>query len=444
MSNHSINISTLWDDLTVSIWFLPLVMSVAGILLAITTLQLDAHIESLPWTWARGVTIDAAGVRQVVSVTSGAMITITGVVFSISIVSLTLASNQFGPKILRNYLRDTGNKFVLGLFVATFLYGLLILASVDTQGTGFIPIWSMMVSLLLTMLAVGGLIYYIHNISTAIQADHIIALMGEELDHSIDHLMQPLDEDAEISNRIDQQELEVQKQALKAQAIRAPKNGYIQTIDYGELAAVAEEYGGLIEIDQRAGHFVIRGCILKHCYTPRQVDDMDQRIVDQIVFGRQRTPIQDIEFTLTQLVQIALRALSPSSNDSLTAVTCIDWLSAALGRMAQCAFPACQLRDETGVLRVVLKGFSFEGAVNAVFDPLRQCSRHNEIASIRLLEALEQLIEVTDQSNYRGSLFNQAQLIYHAAMASIPAEADRDSIAQRFSMCQQAFDKRQA
>ena len=167
--------SKLWDYLKVSIWVLPLAMSFAALVLAVVMLEVDVRYGHVPWKWAAVLRIDAAGARQVVAVITGAMMTITGVVFSVTIVALTLASNQFGPKVLRNYLRDTGSKFVLGLFVSTFVYGLLVLASVDTTHGGFVPLWSMVVNITLAVLATGGLIYFIHNISTAIQADHCLS-----------------------------------------------------------------------------------------------------------------------------------------------------------------------------------------------------------------------------------------------------------------------------
>jgi uncharacterized membrane protein len=434
-------IGYLWDRLKVSIWFVPLVMSLGAVILAMIMLDVDVRYGSIPWDWVRLLRIDAQGVRQVVAVISGAMMTITGVVFSVSVVTLALASNQFGPKVLRNYLHDTGNKLVLGLFVATFIYALLILASVDTAQGGFVPIWSMFVSLLLTVLATGGLIYYIHNISTAIQADHVIALIGEELNNVIDTMLVPFEHYGNSAPLTHKQEWSVQKQGLKRLPIYSAKSGYLQVIDYKALVSFATEHNVFLEIDKHAGHFVIEGSSIGSCYAYENISDATAaQILSLVIFGRQRTPVQDVEFSIMQLLQIALRALSPGINDSLTGITCIDWLSAALGRMSGCAFPPSCFRDPVGVLRVVSNGFSFEGAVNSVFDPLRQSARGNEMVTIRLLEVLERVIGVAKKVDYCAVLLAQAELIHEAAIESIPGRSDRKVVTDCFARCQLAFE----
>lgn len=434
----------VWDKLKVSVWFVPLSMSFSALFLAVIMLEIDTRFGRLPWDWVRVLRIDAEGVRQVVSVISGSMMTITGVVFSISVVSLALASNQFGPKILRNYLQNTGNKVVLGLFVATFIYALLILASIDTEQGGFVPIWSMLVSLLLTVLATGGLIYYIHNISTAIQADHIIALIGEELNQVIDNMLRPFENKEGSEYLPDRQQCSLQKKGLKVLSIHSSKTGYLQSIDFNGLVSFTAERNVFLELDKRAGHFIIEGSPIGRCYASKDIsDDTTSQIHERLIFGRERTPVQDIEFAIAQLLQIAQRALSPGINDSLTGITCIDWLSAALGRMACCEFSSNCLSDSKGVLRVVTNGFSFEGAVNAVFDPLRQSARSNEMVTIRLLEALDQVIGVARTTDYCRALLAQADLIHATAMESIVCESDRKAVSERFKRCKNTFDDRE-
>lgn len=440
--------SNLWDYLKVSIWLVPLAMSFAALVLAVVMLEIDVRYGYLPWSWAAVLRIDAAGARQVVAVITGAMMTITGVVFSVTIVTLTLASNQFGPKVLRNYLRDTGNKFVLGLFVATFVYGLLILASVDAAHGGFVPLWSMVVNITLALLAIGGLIYFIHNISTAIQADHIIALIGEDLNDAIRSMLVALDgesNDGKNGNErgVCEQEWSIQLQGLTVTAINCPESGYLQTLDYNGLARLAAEHKCYVEIDKRAGNFIIEHEAIGCCYAAERVPDKFlAKTLARVTIGRQRTPVQDIEFSIDQLVQVALRALSPGINDSLTCITCVNWLGAALGRMANCAFQSYCFRDTEGVLRVVASGFDFEGAVNAVFDPLRQNARCNEMVTIRLLEVLNEVISVAERPGYCDALFSQAALIQKAAIESIPCASDRDAVNQRYEQCIRTFNER--
>jgi uncharacterized membrane protein len=440
--------SNLWEYLKVSIWLVPLVMSVAALVLAVVMLEVDVRYGHVPWSWAAVLRIDAAGARQVVAVITGAMMTITGVVFSVTIVALTLASNQFGPKVLRNYLRDTSSKLVLGLFVATFVYGLLVLASVDTEHGGFVPLWSMVVNITLAVLATGGLIYFIHNISTSIQADHIIALIGEDLNHAIKSMLMPLDGESNHGKNVNErvaceQEWSIQRQGLVHTAIQCPESGYLQMIDYNGLARLAAEHNCFVEIDKRAGNYLIEHAAIGCCYAAEKAsDELLAQLLTGVAIGRQRTPVQDIEFSIDQLVQVALRALSPGINDSLTCITCVNWLGAALGRMANCAFQSYCFRDTEGVQRVLANGFNFEGAVNAVFDPIRQNARCNEMVTIRLLEVLDQVIGVAKIPHYCDALISQTELIYRAAIESIPCASDREAVNQRFEQCKRTFNRR--
>lgn len=440
--------SNLLDYLKVSIWVLPLAMSCAALVLAVVMLEVDVRYGHVPWGWAAVLRIDAAGARQVVAVITGAMMTITGVVFSVTIVALTLASNQFGPKVLRNYLRDTGSKFVLGLFVSTFLYGLLVLASVDTTHGGFVPLWSMVVNITLAVLATGGLIYFIHNISTAIQADHIIALIGEDLNHAIKSMLVPLDGDSNDGKKINERlackkEWSTQHQGLVYTAIHCPESGYLQMLDYNGITRLAAEHNCYVEVEKRAGNYMIEHAAIGCCYaTGKASDELRAQLLAQVAVGRQRTPVQDIEFSIDQLVQVALRALSPGINDSLTCITCVNWLGAALGRMANCAFHSYCFRDAKGVLRVIANGFDFEGAVNAVFDPIRQNARCNEMVTIRLLEVLDQVIGVAKVPDYCDALFSQTELIHKAAIESIPCASDREAVNLRFEQCKRTFNER--
>jgi len=440
--------SKLWDYLKVSIWTVPLAMTIAALVLAVVMLKVDDRFGYLAGGWATVLRIDAAGARQVVAVITGAMMTITGVVFSVTIVALTLASNQFGPKVLRNYLRDTSNKFVLGLFVATFVYGLLILASVDTTHGGFVPLWSMVFNIALAVLATGGLIYFIHNISTAIQADHIIALIGEDLNDAIGSMLVPLDNeshDQKYDNDRDacKQEWSTRLQGLSHADIHCSDSGYLQILDYNGLARFAAEHDCYLEIVRRAGNYIIEDAVIGSCHAADgEADDLREQVLTKMAVGRQRTPVQDIEFSIDQLVQVALRALSPGINDSLTCITCINWLGAALGRMAKCSFHSYCFRDHEGVLRVIANGFNFEGAVNAVFDPIRQNARSNEMVTIRLLEVLDQIIGVAKLPHYCDALMKQTDLIHTAAIESIPCVSDRDVVNKRYELCKRNFKAR--
>lgn len=423
-------LARLIDRINTSIWFVPSAMGLAGALLAFVMLRLDRGHADIPWEWLRLMQIGAEGVRQVFSVTTGSMMTITGVTFSISIVALSLASNQFGPKILRNYMSDSVNKFVLGLLIGTFVYGLTVLAFIDGQGEGYIPLFATLANLALTVVAIGGMIYFIHNVSKSIQAEQIIALIGRDLDDAINKTLRT---DAGAAPDITASQWRERIDGLQAFTLEGCANGYIQTIDYAGLAARARALGCCVRLDTRAGRFVVRRAPVGEYYASAELeDDAVRDLQATIVCGRERTPVQDIEFAIDQLVQVALRALSPGINDPYTAMTCIDWLSAALAKMGTCTFSPPYLEDAEGELRLAVNTFTFAGAVNAMFDPLRQNARGNEMVTIRLLEAIAAITSVTAREDWQDCLLQQAGMIHSEAQDSIIQVADRDAIEQRY------------
>lgn len=428
----------VWEQFKLSIWLIPLTMSIASIILAILTLNLDDRYGHFIADNFRYLRIDAQGARQVIAVISGAMMTITGVVFSISVVALTLASNQFGPKILRNYLRDTSNKIVLGLFVSTFLYGLVVLASIDTQHGGFIPLFSILTCIGMTIVAIGALIYFIHNISTAIQADHIIASIAEELNNTISNTLSRMSDDPQqMFDKSPPHSLTDKKKITLTQPVYSPESGYIQAINYQSILQQTIESNVCFILEKRAGDFILENSpigVLHHFTATENIDT--GCFFNAILFGRQRTPIQDIEFSITQLLQIALRALSPGINDSITAITCINWLGSSLGRMSLCQFPSSYFTDDEGICRIDAKTFSFKGAVNAVFNPLRQNTRNNEVVSIHLLEILVQLMRTTKSKDYRRLLHAQAKYLFNDCQQSFSADPDINAAKTRFLECE--------
>jgi uncharacterized membrane protein len=222
-----------WDRLRSSFWFIPALLAAAAIVLALASVEFDRTVADrwlgrLGWVYSGG----AEGAAAVLETIAGSMMTIAGVVFSMTLVALTLASSQFGPRLLRNFMRDTSNQVVLGTFVATFLYALLVLRTIRRgEEDLFIPQLSVTIALALALAAIGVLIYFIHHVSVSIQADEIVARVGDELDHSVARLYpeQPLREaagDPQPASHID-----AFLENADARAIPAPRDGYLQYLD---------------------------------------------------------------------------------------------------------------------------------------------------------------------------------------------------------------------
>lgn len=433
-------IRLIWERLQTTIWFIPAVLALAGVVLAVLLVNLDLRTDFSGWPWLDIFKIGTTGVRQVLSVTTGAMMTITGVVFSISVVTLTLAANQFGAKILRNYLSDSRNKVVLGLFVGSFLYGLVVLASIDSDSGGQVPTLAFMTSLILTLIAVVALIYFIHNISTSIQADRLIAVIGANLSNTVIDTLSAPGEDPDTALLREKWGLAVHGNA--GVPVCADYSGYVEYIDYDTLIDLARRSQCVVEIHIRPGAFVIQGnpvATIRYLGADTALTAAD--VNRHISLGPQRTNVQDLEFAIMQLLQIAQRALSPGINDSLTAISCIDWMSAALARMAERRFQAEYLTDADGVVRLRIHAFDFAGATDAIFNPLRQNARGNEMVTIRLLETIGAVMQVSCDRTYLEELRRHADLIIRTARANFPDADDITETERRHTDCMAAFER---
>ncbi len=186
----SARLAQLWESLRTSYWFVPTVMTAGAVGLSFASVHLDQVVKAewvraVGWIWAGS----PEGARQVLSTIAGSMITVAGVAFSITIVALTLASTQFGPRLLRNFVRDLGNQVVLGTFVSTFVYCLLVLRTVRGGDVAeFVPYLSVTLGVAFALASLGVLIYFIHHVSGAIQAEHLIASVADELEDAIERM----------------------------------------------------------------------------------------------------------------------------------------------------------------------------------------------------------------------------------------------------------------
>jgi uncharacterized membrane protein len=363
------------------------------------------------------------------------MITVAGVAFSITIVALTLASSQFGPRLLRNFMLDTGNQIVLGVFISTFVYCLLVLRSVNSiEEHFFVPRISVTFAMALALVSVGVLIYFIHHISTSIHADRVIAVVYRDLSEHIRRLF-PEELKYEIENGEDDRDVSQPAEARYPQvrSVAASQSGYLQSVDNDSLLRIASENGFLIHLQNRPGEFVVEGSTLAKVMSVEHFnEDLAEQIVQSFTVGSQRTPVQDAEFAIHQLVEVALRALSPGINDPFTVITCIDHLGSVLCRLTDRAFPLPSRYDDNSKLRIIAKPLTFEGVTNAAFDQIRQYGRTSVAVTIRLLETLKMIAVHTRTLEQRKAVLRQADMIIRESQESIRERNDRDDVQERY------------
>ncbi len=364
-------------DFRASYWFLPSVMVVLAILLGAGMVWLDTGpasglIEAIGWYQQS----KPEGAREVLSAIAGSMITVAGVVFSITIVAISFAANQYGPRVLTNFMSDRGNQVTLGTFIATFVYAIVVLRTIQGGDSEFVPQLAIMVAMLLALCSIIVLIYFIHHVPESIHINTITAQVGRLLISSIEKQFPACLGDP--PDQSDEQRKTFERKAELAfgddggVSIECKKDGYLQALDDEQLIATACEHDLLIRLERMPGQFLFRGRSLARA-TPasRVTDEVAGELRGSWSVGSSRTPDQDLLFLIDELVEIAARALSTGVNDPYTAMTCTDWLTAAAAEMARRQPPSHYRLDKKGVLRVISPAGDFELHLDRGFGRLR-------------------------------------------------------------------------
>jgi uncharacterized membrane protein len=432
-------VQSLWESIHTSFWFLPAVLTVLAIGLSIGTVQLD---RSISWNAQRvGEFLypgGGQGARLVLSTIAGSTITVAGVTFSITIAALTMAGSQFGPRLLRNFLADKGNQVVLGTFVGTFIYCLLVMRTIaDFEEGQFIPRIAITFGIVLALASFLVLIYFFHHASSSIQAEQVVDTIFRELMLEIDHTFpQGQGPQAGAPERPPQVGRDEHAFTVLAEA-----SGYVRVVDVEGLLALAIERDLRIQLRHRPGDFVFEGTPLAMLAGARPIDEaVPRRVRQAFLLGKYRSLKQDVEFPVQQLVDMALRALSPSLNDPYTAVNCLDRLGAAIchlnGRQ-----PASAYRyDDQGRLRLIRDVPTYEGILDAAFTLIRQNLQRSLGVSIRLLEILQAIAVTATGDTQRQAVRLHAQMVYRAGLESLTEEKDRRDLEERFRQVMENLD----
>ncbi len=432
-----------WDRLRSSFWFVPAVMACLAVTLAVCAVELDKAfaqdwVQRFGWIYSGG----AEGASLLLGTVAGSMIAIAGTVFSMTLVALSLASSQLGPRLLRNFMRDTANQVVLGTFVATFVYCLLVLRTIRrADEVAFVPHLSVSIGVLLAIVSIGVLIYFIHHVSVSIQADEVVARVGRELEAGIERL---------FPGHLGQSESDASKGptdadlpeafAREARPVGALADGYLQRIDTEALMALASQEDLLLRLERQPGHYLVKGRAMVMVWPG---DRVTEALVDKMsaafVLGNQRTAVQDVEFSFHQLVEIAVRALSPGINDPFTAIACVDRLGSGLCRLARRDMPSALRFDHHGRLRLLAPGPSFAEIADAAFNQIRQNAHSNPAVAIRMLDAIAQVARHVRRTQDVACLQRHAGMIVRGVRKAVPEPDDLLEVEAAFTTATQAL-----
>ncbi|WP_052260905.1 DUF2254 domain-containing protein [Photobacterium gaetbulicola] len=415
----------LWEHMRTSFWFVPLIMMFLSALIAIATIWFDLHVHlsAIPLqSWLISASPDnAAGL---ISTIASSIITVAGVVFSMTMVVLSLASSQLGPRLLRNFIRDPITQIGLGIFTSTFLYCLLILAWLLTLAESNVRLQlSLSIAIFLALACLIMLIRYIHHVAVFIQADTLIQSVSDELCCAIDTLY-PDDIHDDNTDFVMNAGIDGSPSRF---FIPSLSSGYIQAVDLQKLFLLAKEQVATIELLYQPGNFIIESiplAIIHHNESPKKT--MVKAINQCFIVGDIATPEQDIIFNVRQLEEVALRALSSGINDPRTAIACINRLTIALGLLLRRKLPQKNHYDENQNLCLIVKTLSFEDIADAAFDQIRH--NHNHAVSLSLLDSLHLLAKQAIRTIDKYAIEKHAVFVSNACIGSINEPADKAKI----------------
>ena len=374
----------LREGLRTGFWAVPALCVLLALALAIGLVAVDRHAEAStdrPFTFGAG----PDGAREVLSAITSSMITFTGLVFSITIIVLQLTSSQFSPRVLRTFLRDRQTQLSLGVFVATFVYALMVLRVVNGgSDETFVPAIATTFGVALLLLSVGMFVAYIHHVATAIQVSSVIAAIGAEATSTLERC---LPASAPAVRRAGNP-----APASAAVTLELPsrRSGVVSFVDIPALVREAERADVVLSCRVALGSYVPEGSALLAVAGPAEGVDA-RACLRAIAVTRDRSMAQDVAFGLRQLVDIAERALSPSTNDPTTAVQVLDELHNLLRRLATRPLPDGDRRDAAGAVRLRLPAMSFAAYLHLALDEISQYGSESKQVSARVAALLDEL-----------------------------------------------------
>ncbi len=395
---HSPRLRSWWDDVQDSLWLIPALGTLLCGALAFFLVWLDHRLtlgssgDGVSWVFTGG----SEGARGVLSAIAASLITVTGTIFSIAIVAMQLASGQFTPRVLRHFTGDRANQVVLAVFIGTFTYSMLVLRTVrgeDDEGDAFVPVVSVSVAILLSLVCIGLLIFFIHHSARSIQisvildtaADDTAALVREHFrehpEGGFDLTGPPVHDGPPF-------------------VVCCREGGYLQHLDEDDLLAVAGERNVTIRVLEPVGAFTYEGTELARVWPAASVDEeTERRIHDTFVTGIERTLHHDVAFGVRQLADIAIKSLSPGINDPTTATQAVDRLGGILV-MAGRRLPPARILTADGRPAVFLPTVSFEELVDLACTQIRHYGAADVIFVSHLLLTLRRIGELVPPEHH--------------------------------------------
>jgi uncharacterized membrane protein len=414
-----------------ALWVLPtasvLVFLLAGAVLSRIEVDEGSPLGALAF---QGTAEDA---RSLLVVVSSTMITVTGLVFALTIVALQIASGQYSPRLLRNFMRDRGTQLVLSIFVGAFAYSTAGLYTVGVQGSGqeaFVPRLAVSgsLALALALASVGVLIYFIHHLAHSIQIDTIMSQVEREAVSVIDDVYPH-------QTRYREPEERCPEPPMEAVGLPAGRSGYVQAVDPDPLVRAAVRHDLVIVLAKQVGDHVVAGTPIAWAWRrsagrpPPGAGSLREAVAAAVQVGFERTMVQDVGFGIRRLVDIANKALSPAINDPYTGVQAVQHLSVLLCRLARLRLGDWTVHDPQGELRVAVPRPSFPDYLRLGTAQIRRYGAAEPALTRALIVLLRDAGVSSATEDRRHACVRNVHLVLDDARRATAQPADVEAIA---------------
>jgi uncharacterized membrane protein len=410
-------IANAWENARSGLWLVPTVCVVGGIVLSTGLLIVDDVTRG---GLGREVPLLFGGQphagRIVLSTIAGSLITVVSIAYSVTFIAMQQAATQYSPRVLRSFTRDRGNQIVLGTYLGTFTYALLVLRQIrdsTDQRPGFLPALSITVGIVLALTSLGMLIYFIHHTSQSLQPTYLVARLRDDVAAAIEHHFP-----RSFGERVDANEAESIEERLTGRplVVRARSEGYFRRLDGDAIVEATVDRANVVEITRRVGEYVTCGSPLARIWADRDVGRACVEAVEgAFTLDRSRSIEQDPLFGVQQIADIGVKALSPAVNDPTTAIESLDHLHSVLVRVLDRGLPGAVRRVRGTLYRLVVPTFE---------DYVSECLGRTARAAKDQPRVLGHVLEVIGDVAFR-SLDERQKRALRAQLGQILDDLDR-------------------
>ncbi|MDF1812612.1 MAG: DUF2254 domain-containing protein [Verrucomicrobiales bacterium] len=419
----------LRERLRSSLWVVPGLWMISAIIGGRLMVFLDLTFHEVFEEWFPHLSQSKAdGFRSLLTTISSSVLTLAGLVFSATLVALSLASSQFGPRLLRNFIRSRMNQATFGILIGNFVYCIVVLRFMSPE---FTPQLSLLVAFIFVLGSLICFVLFAHTIITSLQADQVVADVYQDLEQAVETFFP----DALPSNTEEKKAIEKREKWEDPDEnvyLPSEKGGYLQAVKYESLVEIAADLDIRMRVLRLPGEFVHQQTDLISLADKFELNEEEKKkILNCFIIGPIRTAEQDFEFFVRQLVEVALRALSPGINDPFTAITCIDFLSEALARIARRRLPRQVYFDVDGKARVAIRPVSFQSLLDTAFLQIRQTGGTRPDIAISLLNGLRSIARATSTEEHQKAVLQHTDWTVQTAKEHLDTEHDLQCVEDR-------------